>query len=168
MTNNSYGYNLAADLLNAGINIVSIVDSRKTVINDDRINKILSNNKISILSSSIILQALGKNHVKGAIIGKLNDDGDIIQGSEKEIDCDLISLSVGSQPENSLIRQAGIKVKFDNKLNSETLTSSVPNIYAAGESTGISDSEINILQSKIAAKTVCKELYSENNLDYIY
>ncbi len=162
MTNNSYGYNLAADLLKTGINIVSIVDSRKTVINDDSINEMLSNNKISILSSSIILKALGKKHVKGAIVGKLNDDGDIIQGSEKEIDCDIISLSVGSQPENSLIRQAGVKVKFDNKLNSEILTSSVPNIYAAGESTGISDSEINILQSTIAAKTVCKELYFEN------
>ena len=50
MTNNSYGYNLAADLIKAGINIVSIVDSRKTVINDYS-TEVLTNKYLKVIKS---------------------------------------------------------------------------------------------------------------------
>ena len=147
---NIQGLELASDLLDSGVNVVVVADARPSVPQNSSVLKKLNDANIPLLTEYTIVEAKGNKSVKGAILAKLDEDGNIINGSEKEILCDTICLSVGFDGENELLYQGRIDFSYDPNLCEMVPKTQQSMLHYAGDITGIHDLQISIMQGKVA------------------
>lgn len=96
---------------------------------------------IPLYLSHTILKIKGKDRVEGVTIAKVDEKMRPIPGTEFEIECDTLLLSVGLIPENELSRVAGVEIApFTNgpKVDQHRQTN-LPGIYAAGNVVHVHD-----------------------------
>jgi sarcosine oxidase subunit alpha len=62
---------------------------------------------VPLLAGATVVRALGRAHVQRVRIAPIDGDGLELAGGVQEIECELLAVSGGSQPANSLARQAG-------------------------------------------------------------
>ena len=98
VTSNDSGIQLANELIDLGLNVEYVIDSRSANTPNSP-----SDSKITVLSQSIITEAKGKTKVNSIITMKIGKDGIPINGSEQEIKCDTVCLIVGTDSENGLL-----------------------------------------------------------------
>lgn len=81
-----------------------------------------------------VTKIYGKERVTGVSIAEVDQNRNPIPGTEEFVECDTLLLSVGLIPENELSRKA--KVVINSKTQGpevdETLSTSIPGIFAAG------------------------------------
>ena len=102
------------------------------------------------------LRSLGIKVHYGKEIQSAVSDGVLVDG--KKIECDTVAIGSGFVPELSLAGILGAKLKVgadgtvvvDVDQNQQT---SIPGLYAAGESTGIGGSSLAVLEGEIAGST---------------
>lgn len=150
VTSNDYGYEICLDLLEAGARVVSLVDARAKGTADSEFAGRVSSHGIPVLESHTIIEAIGGKEVEGAVVGKIDSHGDLIQGSETTFRCDTIALSVGFEPENELLYQAGCEMKFSEQFGEFVPARLETGLLAAGDVTGLHDLQIAITQGKLA------------------
>jgi len=72
------------------------------------IEQCLNDFNIPLLLSHTVVEIFGKERVSGVRIARVDENRRPIPGSEQDIECDTLLLSVGLIPENELTRGAGI------------------------------------------------------------
>ena len=89
---------------------------------------------IPLKLSHTVVDILGKSRVEGVVIAEVDEKGKPIKGTEETYPCDTLLLSCGLIPENELSRQAGVEMNTvtGGPLVNESLETSVPGIFAAG------------------------------------
>jgi sarcosine oxidase subunit alpha len=96
MTTNDYGYQAALDWVDAGRNVVAIVDTRKnpegTLISAAR------ERGITIMVSSGVIEVQGSKRVKSVSVATLNEAGDAVVGSVIKMSADTVASSGGWSP----------------------------------------------------------------------
>jgi NADPH-dependent 2,4-dienoyl-CoA reductase/sulfur reductase-like enzyme len=63
---------------------------------------------IPLLLKHTVVDIKGKDRLRSVTIGEVDENGDVIEGTEKKIECDTLLLSVGLIPENELSKMANI------------------------------------------------------------
>lgn len=89
---------------------------------------------IPLMLSHTVVNIKGKERLEGVTIAKVDDTRKPIAGTEEDIPCDTLLLSVGLIPENELSRKVSIKlspVTGGPEVN-ESLQTSVEGIFACG------------------------------------
>ncbi len=89
---------------------------------------------IPLKLSHTVVEIRGKERVTGVTIAAVDEHNQPIPGTEEEIDCDTLLLSVGLIPENELSREIGVElspVTNGPKVN-ESLETSLPGVFACG------------------------------------
>jgi sarcosine oxidase, subunit alpha len=157
-TNNDYGYEICLELLGAGAKVVALTDARIQSNIDVEVVKNLDSRGVPVFLSHTIIEAIGGKRVKGAIIGKVSVSGELIPGSDKIFQCDTIALSVGFEPENELLYQAGCEMKFSEELGEFIPSRLESGIFAAGDVTGIHDIEIAMIQGRLAGMQAAQDI----------
>ncbi len=96
---------------------------------------------IPLYLSSTITEVRGKHRVRSAVVSRVDKDRNPIAGTEKEIECDTILLSVGLIPENELSKAAGIELDGRTKgpVVYENMETSCPGIFACGNVAQVHD-----------------------------
>ena len=89
---------------------------------------------IPLMLSHTITEIKGKNRVEGVVVSQVDASMKPIPGTEQEIECDTVLLSVGLIPENELTQAAGIALDRRTRgaavyENNET---EIPGIFACG------------------------------------
>jgi len=83
----------------------------------------------------------GKKRVEVVTVGKVDEKGSPLQGSEKRVSCDTVLLSVGLIPENELLRDA--KVRMDERTGGPVVNqfyqTSNPSVFACGNALMVQD-----------------------------
>lgn len=90
---------------------------------------------IPLKLSHTVLSLKGKERVEGITIAKVDEDNNIIEGTEEYISCDTILLSVEFSPDSNLLKKANITICGDNKgpeVN-ENLETDLEGVYACGD-----------------------------------
>lgn len=89
---------------------------------------------IPLLLSHTVTEIKGKDRVEGVVISRVGNDGKPVPGTEKEVECDTLLLSVGLIPENELSRAMGAKLSGVTKgpVVNESLETSIPGVFACG------------------------------------
>ena len=147
-TSNDQGYRAAQDLLDAGVRITALVDSRPDVPEGLDAAMALQSQGVPILPSYVMSRAEGGSKVAGGVAVRFEDGRPATES--REFDCDLIAVSGGFQPAGSLLHQAGAGTSYDAALN-ESVPADLPStVYAAGEVTGLHDLRTATLQGKLA------------------
>ena len=128
--------------------------------------------KISYRFGYAVIRAEGTDKLTGVIIAQLNRHGKPIPGSEQHISLDTLCIGFGFVPNTELTQLAGcIHEYFLERggwvpLTDETFQTSIPGIYAVGETVGIAGAKAAMLQGKIAGLGVALELGKLNKEEF--
>jgi heterotetrameric sarcosine oxidase alpha subunit len=118
--NNDSAATTVTELDRAGVEVVALVDCRSEP--SELISAIASAAKTRLISGGIVTDAIGKKHVSGAIIRTRS-------GEEVKLDCDLIAVSGGWNPNIQLTTHLGGKPVWNDELSTFT-----PGVLPAGMS----------------------------------
>ena len=162
VTTNNFGLTVAADLLQAGVTIEAVVDAR-SVLPDTPELKILKQHNVMILTAHTISEAIGNRHVTAAVIIELDEQQQIIPGTERRISCDLIALSTGFQPAAALVYQSGGKMVYDPSSGSLVPKTLPPAVHVAGDIAGTHELETQILEGRVVGLQAAIDLGIGNN-----
>ncbi len=89
---------------------------------------------IPLKLSHTVVDIHGKERVEGVTLAEVDEKGNPIPGTEEEISCDTLLLSVGLIPENELSRECGVLMDPITRgpIVTDSLETSVPGIFACG------------------------------------
>lgn len=139
---NSDGYRVALDLLAAGVDVAAIADPRPDRDVSSPAQQVIEKG-VDVRTGCVIagaVAATGKKRISGAVIGPLDDHGDLRRESAKLVDCDGIAMSVGWAPNGGLLYQAGGRFRYAEDVHQLTPHTVPDGVFAAGRVNGIFDS----------------------------
>ncbi|MTI81100.1 MAG: FAD-dependent oxidoreductase [Firmicutes bacterium] len=150
------GVIVSYQLLQAGVDVVGIIEAAPKIgaywVHASKVVRA----GVPIYASHTIKRAWGEKEVAGATIMKLDEKWQPVPGTEKELDVDVICLSVGLSPLTELLWQAGCKMEFIPELGghvpvrNEDLETSQPGIYIAGDAAGIEEASAAMMEGALA------------------
>ena len=163
------GVIVSYQLLQAGVDVVEVVEALPEIGGYQVHASKLRRAGVPINTRHTIKKAIGEDSVEGAIVQELDENWNPIEGTEREVECDVICLSVGLRPDNQFLRQAGCDMKFVGELGgfvpirTEDMRTTVEGIYVAGDSAGIEEATIAALEGKIAGAALTEEIHGSND-----
>jgi thioredoxin reductase len=91
--------------------------------------------------SSTVVEVRGRDRVSGVVVARVDEALRPIAGTEREVACDTLLLSVGLIPENELSKRAGVELSplTGGAIVDETLMTSVPGVFSCGNVLHIHD-----------------------------
>ena len=104
----------ALALEEAGVEIAAIADARPEGSADSDLRARIDAAGIRMLDGATVVEAIGRKHVKGAVVADLDAAGRPDLDTRRGVDCDLIAVSGGTVPATSLLLQAGAKAAWDD------------------------------------------------------
>jgi len=147
-------------LVQAGVNVKMIVEAMPKIggyiVHASKLRRL----GVPILTRHTIKEATGKDHVEGATIVELDEKWQPIEGTEIDVDVDLICLAVGLTPSSELLFQAGCRQAYVPELggqvavHNEDLETTVDGIYVAGDASGIEEANTAMMEGRIAGTNV--------------
>lgn len=98
------------------------------------IQQCLNDYNIPLYLSHTVTKIKGKSRIEGISVSEVDENMQIIEGTQEDYDCDTLILSVGLIPENELSLKAGIKLDNNTKgpIINENYETSVEGIFVAG------------------------------------
>ena len=102
---------------------------------------------------TMVSNVRGKERVKAVTISQVNERWQPLPGTERELACDTLLLSVGLIPENELSRTAGVAIDplTGGPYVDERYATGVPGIYAAGNAVHVYDLVDDVTESALRA-----------------
>jgi len=134
-TANDHGYELALDLLEAGIEVAAVVDLRA----DARSNSLtdaLVEHGVRIETGKTIFEAIGKDHVEAVRLAKIKGQGKTGEPGAK-IACDFVCTATGYSPAGNLVWYAGGSFAYDDETAMHRITTLPEGMTAAGSLNGV-------------------------------
>jgi len=100
-----------------------------------------------------ITEIRGAERVESVVVSQVDERWAPLPGTEEELACDSVLLSVGLIPENELSRQVGVRLDpiTGGPVVDETLSTSVPGVYAAGNVVHVYDLVDDVTESALRA-----------------
>ena len=108
---------------------------------------------IPLRLSTTVIEIKGKKRVESVVIAKVDDNLKPIPGTEEEIKCDTLLLSVGLIPENELSRNMGLKMSGATRgaIVDDELQTSCPGVFACGNVLHVHDLVDNVSKEAVQA-----------------
>jgi len=106
----------------------------------------------------------GKERLKSVTIARVDENRNIVAGSEKKIKCDTLLLSLGLIPENELTKDVDIKIDdvTGGPIVNQYLQTSMPGVFACGNCLQVYDTvDVLSADAKIAGKNAANKLRSK-------
>ncbi|MCL5780672.1 MAG: NAD(P)/FAD-dependent oxidoreductase [Firmicutes bacterium] len=166
------GVIVSYQLLQAGVEVAAIIEAAPRIgaywVHAAKVVRA----GVPIHTRHTIQRAHGEKEVTGATVVQLDDNWQPVPGTQKEIDADVICLSVGLTPLTELLWQAGCKMVFvpelggNVPLRNEHLETSVPGIYVAGDVAGIEEASAAMMEGALAGLNAAAGLgYTSESLE---
>jgi thioredoxin reductase len=91
--------------------------------------------------SSTVVQVRGRDRVESVVVAGVDEELQPVPGSEREVRCDTLLLSVGLIPENELSKKAGVELSplTGGAVVDEARMTSVPGVFSCGNVLQIHD-----------------------------
>jgi sarcosine oxidase subunit alpha len=150
------GLIISYQLLQAGVKVKGIVEGMPKIggyfVHAAKIRRM----GVPIYTSHTIKRAWGRGRVEGATIYQIDEMCNEVKGTEKDIKCDLICISVGLKPTYEFLYQAGCEMKFIRELGghvplrTRNMETTVKGVYIPGDTGGIEEADTAMVGGKIA------------------
>lgn len=158
-------------LLQAGVKVVSVLDAAPKIggywVHASKIRRM----GVPILTSHSIKSAIGINNVEGAVVGKVDEYFNFIDGDSIKFDVDVICISVGLTPLGELLSMRGCTMKYIRELSGfvpirdKNYETNIDNIYVAGDTAGVEEASVAMVEGSIAGLCSSKKIGYEHK-DY--
>jgi len=158
------GLIVAYQLMQAGAEIVALVEAAPQIGGYQVHAAKLERAGVQILTSYSIKEARGKNHVESAVITKLGDGWQPIEGMEHQFKIDTICLSVGLTPNVETAWMSGCNFRHARErgghvpILDENMQTTLPGLYVAGDAAGVDEASIAMEEGRIAGIAAAESL----------
>ncbi|MDF2547933.1 MAG: pyridine nucleotide-disulfide oxidoreductase [Anaerosolibacter sp.] len=150
------GLIVSYQLLQAGVKVAAIIDAAPNIggylVHASKVRR----SGVPIYTRHTVKQAYGKDELKGATIHKLDENWNPIEGTEMDLDIDVMCIAVGLSPLCELLWQAGCEMKYMNELGgyvplrNERMETSIPGIFVAGDVGGVEEASSAMVEGYLA------------------
>jgi sarcosine oxidase subunit alpha len=123
---------------------------------------------VPILTKTTVKKAFGEKKLEKIQTVQLDDKWNYIDGTETEITCDALCISVGLTPLHQLMSMAKIDMLYVNELGGliprlkKNYETSLPRVFACGDVTGIEEASSAMVEGKIAGLLASKSIGFEH------
>lgn len=158
------GLIVSYQLLQAGVKVEAIVEILSEIggwfVHAAKVRRY----GMPILLRHTIKEVKGNGKVEKAVVVAVDEKFNPIPGTEKEFNVDLLLLAIGLEPDTRFVMQCGAVTRWSPELGGLVplrtldLETSVPNLYIAGDSSGIEEATTAIIEGKIAALSIVTKL----------
>ncbi len=118
---------------------------------------------IPLLLSHTVTEIRGQDRIESVVISQVDENLSPIPGTEEEVKCDTLLLSVGLIPENELSRNMGIDMSAATRgaVVSDDLETSCPGVFACGNVLHVHDLVDNVSkEAAMAGKHASEYIHS--------
>lgn len=125
----------------------------------------LDDYNIPLMLSHTVTDIIGESRLEKVVVSKVDENRQPIKGTEIEIECDTLLLSVGLIPENELTLDAGIDLDLRTKgaFVYENMETSMDGVFACGNVCHVHDLvDFVTKESQKAGKAAAQYVLSEN------
>jgi sarcosine oxidase subunit alpha len=150
-------------LLQAGVEVKMVVEATSKIggylVHASKLRRL----GVPILTRHTIKEAHGNDHIEKVTIVELDENGEQIEGTEREMDVDLVCIAVGLTPSSELLFQAGCEQAYIPELggqvaiHNEKMETTIGGIYLAGDVSGIEEANTAMMEGRIAGAEVAVE-----------
>ncbi len=148
VTTNQEGYAAAEECVRAGMQVVAIVDARPAAQSGPIPDQLRN---VPVHHGMTIREAIGGPRVSAARLVPVNHAGEMANGNEQTISCDVILLATAWQSNGALLFQSGCKMVLDSALGQPIPNSMPAEVFAAGEVLGLQSLHDIIHSGEMAA-----------------
>ena len=119
--------------------------------------------RVSMKQGVRIVEARGRNQLEAVVVAGVDADGRIVRGTERIYATDTLAVGYGFSPNIELPQQAGCAIKYSKARGgwfvdvSDAMMTTVGDIYAVGEATGIAGAGKSFIEGRIAAWDILKQ-----------
>lgn len=158
------GIIVSYQLLQAGIPVAAVVEAAPNIGGYLVHASKLARAGVPILTRHTIVEAKGTEAVESAIIAKLDENWQVIPGTEEELEVDVVCLAVGLSPVVDLLRQIGCPMEFVPELGGHVpvrdsrLKTDLGWIYVAGDVAGVEEASAAMVEGRLAGAAAAAEL----------
>lgn len=163
------GVIVSYQLLQAGIPVAAVVEAAPGIgaylVHASK----LARAGVPILTRYTIVEAKGKDAVESAVIARLDDNWQVIPGSEEELAVDVVCLAVGLSPVLDLLNQLGCTTRYipelggDVPVRNEELLTSLNWLYVAGDAAGVEEASAAMVEGRLAGAAAAAGLGADAN-----
>jgi len=110
----------------------------------------------------------GKDRLEKVVISQVDNERFPIVGSEKDIFCDTLLLSLGLIPENELSKNLGVKIdpNTGGPVVNQCLETTISGVFACGNCLQVYDTvDMLSVDSQIAGYNASSKIFKKNNFD---
>ena len=155
VTSGDDGYRDAGELLDAGVEVAAVADSRERAAYSLPAADALRDRGVEILAGHVPARGEGRKRVDGLVVARLADGRPGTE--ERRFDCDLVAMSGGLHTAASLLYQAGAMSRYDDSLG-EIVPGDLPDgVRAAGAVIGAGDLTAALEQGRAAGLEAASE-----------
>jgi thioredoxin reductase len=152
------GLKVAALARARGIEVPAIVEVGPAVRGDAATRAELERQGVRFYAGHVVAEALGsRDEMEGVRLAALDPDLKLIPGRTTDIACDTVCLAIGLVPQVELLQILGCRFAFHSErggfvpeVDAEQRTS-LPEVFAAGDVTGVDESMILVPDRAVAA-----------------
>ncbi|WP_066495643.1 NAD(P)/FAD-dependent oxidoreductase [Abyssisolibacter fermentans] len=166
------GLIVSYQLMQAGVKVEAIIDAAPKIggylVHASKVRRM----GVPILTRHSVKEAIGKECLEKAVICELDDKWQPIEGTEKELDVDVMCISVGLTPLTELLCQAGCEMKYVPELSGRVpvrdnnYETTVEKIFVAGDVTGVEEASSAMVEGYLAGLCAAKGIgYEHPNFD---
>lgn len=158
------GLIVSYQLMQAGVNVKAILDASPTIggylVHASKIRRM----GVPIYTKHTVLRADGDTALERATIVELDDKWQMVSGSEKELDVDVMCVSVGLSPLSELLFQSGCDMRYIREfggyvpLRNHDLKTSLDHVYIAGDVGGIEEASSAMVEGHIAGLAAARSM----------
>jgi sarcosine oxidase subunit alpha len=158
------GLIVSYQLMQAGVSVKAIIDAAPRIggylVHASKVARM----GVPILTSHTVKEAIGKESLERAVVVRLDDNWQPIEGSEREFEVDVMCISVGLSPLTELLWQAGCQMKYVAELGGyvpvrdHEYRTSVESIYVAGDVSGVEEASAAMVEGQLAGLCAAKNL----------
>lgn len=151
-------------MLQAGVDVIGVVEAMPEIGSYQVHASKLRRYGVPIYTKHTIIRAHGTEYVEGATIAEIDEKFNVIPGSEKYVECDLILIAVGLQPSYKVARMAGCSLTYVPELGGfvvfrdENMETDVEGVYICGDSAGIEEASTSMMEGYIAGAAAALSL----------
>jgi sarcosine oxidase subunit alpha len=138
-TANEHGYEVALDLLDAGVEVAAIVELRPETPRSPAFDA-AQDRGVTVLKGQTIAEALGNGHVTAVRVGEITGPGNFAPNG-RVIEADCVVTSVGYAPAGNLVSYAGGRFAYDPDTAMHRVVELPQGVVPAGSVNGVWDLE---------------------------
>lgn len=150
------GLIVSYQLMQAGVEVKAIIDAAPKIggylVHASKIRRM----GVPIMTSHTVKEAIGNESLEKAVICKVDEKFNYVEGTEISFDVDVMCISVGLTPLNELLVMRGCEMKYIPQLSglvpvrNENYETSVENIFVAGDATGVEEASTAMVEGFLA------------------